>query len=90
MALPDERQRVGSEGVERMPRLVQQGHDVFHQPDGVHEDERPAVKVQGLAVPARRLALPALEVEQTLVDHGLEFTAERRVHPLEHLPGFGD
>ena len=44
MTLPDERQSLRGEGVEGMPRLVQQRHDVVHQPDRVHEDERPPAK----------------------------------------------
>ena len=90
MPLPDERLRVRGEGVEGVPRLVQQRHDVVHQPDRVHEDERPPPVVQRLAVAARRLALPAVEVEQPLVDHGLELAAERGIDPLEDPRGPAD
>ena len=81
MALPDERLAVRGEGVERVPRLVQERHHVVHQPDGVHEDERPPAEVERLAVPAGRLSLPAVEVEEALVDHGLELAAEHAGRP---------
>ena len=87
--LPDERLRMGGEGVERVAGLVQQRHHIVHQADGVHEDERPPAEVQRLAVAARRLALPAVQVEQPLVDHGLELVAQRRIHPVEHATGPG-
>jgi len=48
------------------------------------------MEVQRLAVSAGRLALPAFEIEQTLIDHGLEFTAERGVHPCEDPLGGPD
>ena len=53
------------------------------RPDRVHEDEGATPVVQRLAVAARRLALPAVEVEQALVDHGLELAAERGIDPVE-------
>ena len=37
--------------------------------------------------PPGRLALPAFEIEQALVDHGLEVASERRIHSVEHAPG---
>src|SRR4051794_34244365 len=87
MALPDQRQGVRGEGVESVTGLVEQGHDVVHQTQRIHEDERPALEVQRLAIASRRLSLPALQVEQALVDHGLKLTAEQRVYPVKDPTG---
>ena len=87
MTLPDEREWVRGKGVEGVSCLMQQGHDIVHQTDRVHEDERPAMEVERFAVATRRLALAALEIEQALVDHGLELSAERGMHPIEDLLG---
>jgi hypothetical protein len=84
MPLPDQRQLVGRKGVERVSCLVQQSHHIVHQTHGVHEDEWPAVEVQRLTVSSGRLSLAALEIEQALIDHGLEFAPQGRVHPVEH------
>ena len=43
-------------------------------------------EVQRLAVAARRLSLPALQIEQPLVDHPLKLGAELRRDPLEGRP----
>jgi hypothetical protein len=75
--LPDQGQLVRREGVEGMPRLMQQSHHVFHQSHGIHEDERPAVEMEGLAIPAGCFPLAAFQVEQAFIDHGLELTPER-------------
>ena len=72
-----------SERVERVPRLVEKRHHIVDQPDRVHEDERAPTEVERLAVATRRLALPTVEIEQPLVDHGLELAAKERVHPIE-------
>ena len=73
-----------------VPGLVEQGRDVVQHPDRVHEDERPAPEMQRLAVAARRLALPAVEIQQLLVRHGLELPAKAGPTPLEHPPAGGD
>ena len=84
MPLPDERPLVRGEGVEGMTRLVQQRGHVLQHPRGVHEDEGPPARVQRVAVAARRLALPRIEVEQALGDHGRELGAQLGIDPHEH------
>src|SRR5215213_11369690 len=73
--------------MEGVPGLVQQRHHVVHQADGVHENEWPTPEMERFAVPARRLALSAVEIEQALVDHGLELRAEHRVDLVEDPTG---
>src|SRR4051812_41151406 len=87
MTLPDEREGMRSKGVKRVSRFVQQSHDVVHQTDCIHEDERPTVEVECFAVAPWRLALATLEVEQALVVHGLKLAAEGGMHPIEDLLG---
>src|SRR4051812_13295354 len=87
MTLPDQWQGMGREGMKGMPCLVQQGHHVIYQTYRVHEDEGPTMKMERFAIAARCLSLPAFQIEEAFVDHGLKFPAERRVYLIEHLLG---
>ncbi len=86
MPLPDERQALRGEGMEGVPSLVHERHDVVHEPDGVHEDERPPAPVERVAIAPRCLPRTAVEVEQAFVDHDPELGTERRIDPVEHRP----
>src|SRR5215218_6106909 len=66
-----------------MSRLVHEGVDVVGNADSVHEDERLAAEAQLRAIAPRRLPLPALEVQQTLLGHQGELFAELRVDAAE-------
>src|SRR4051794_20047608 len=87
MTLPDQWQGMGREGMKGMPCLVQQGHHVIYQTYRVHEDEGPTMKMERFAIAARCLSLPAFQIQQAFVDHGLKFSAERRIYLIEHLLG---
>ena len=70
-----------------VPRFVQQRGDVLGNAGRVHEHERPAPGVQRVAIAARRLARPRLQVEQSLGYHRAELSTERRVDCREDLRG---
>ena len=76
MSLPDERPRVRGEGVEAVPRFVQQRGDILGNAGGIHEHERAAPGVQRVAVAAGRLPGPRLEIEQSFGHHGAELAAK--------------
>ena len=72
-----------------VPRFMQQGLDILHHSGRIHEDEGPTPEMEGVAVPPGSLALSAVEIHQTLIDHQAELARQHRVEALEQPSRFG-
>src|ERR1700738_3479295 len=67
-----------------MARFVDERHDVVGDAGRVHEDQRPSLLGQLCHVAAGRFAFATLEIEKTLILHGLEVQAEGWVNLVEN------
>src|SRR6266550_7642439 len=87
MALEEQRQAGGLEGMKGVARLMQERANVVVNADRVHKDQRLLSEIERLAVGAGCLALAVLQVEQLCFDHRFVIATKYRIDVPEDVRG---